>query len=65
MSAHMNVCVLSFIVSARTGCQFQNAAVKSNLILELRGKSPAIIFNDADLNKAATGTQRSIQWNSG
>ncbi|KAL6409137.1 Aldehyde dehydrogenase, C-terminal [Ilyonectria robusta] len=44
------------------------AAAKSNmknLIFELGGKSPAVIFEDADLEKAVPATAHSIQWNSG
>jgi aldehyde dehydrogenase (NAD+) len=68
LSSHMDVRVLSFTGSGRTGRQIQIAAAKSNLknvILELGGKSPAIIFDDADLEQAARETQNSIQWNSG
>lgn len=46
----------------------QEASSKSNLkkvVLELGGKSPAIIFDDADIEKAAAETQHSAQWNSG
>jgi len=68
LSHHMDVRVLSFTGSGRTGRAIQIAAAKSNLknvILELGGKSPAIIFPDADLKKAAEETKHSIQWNSG
>ncbi|KAK0389347.1 hypothetical protein NLU13_2922 [Sarocladium strictum] len=68
LSHHMDVRVLSFTGSERTGRLIQTAAAKSNLkpvILELGGKSPAVIFEDADLEKAAAETQHSIQWNSG
>lgn len=64
----MDVRVLSFTGSGRTGRLIQAASAKSNLknvILELGGKSPAVIFEDADLDKATTETQHSIQWNSG
>ena len=64
----MDVRVLSFTGSGRTGRLIQTASAKSNLkniILELGGKSPAVIFEDADLEKAAVETQYSIQWNSG
>lgn len=64
----MDVRVLSFTGSGRTGRLIQTASAKSNLknvILELGGKSPAVIFEDADLETAAAETQYSIQWNSG
>jgi aldehyde dehydrogenase (NAD+) len=68
LSSHMDVRALSFTGSGRTGRLIQAAAAKSNLknvILELGGKSPAVIFEDADLNSAVEDTQHSIQWNSG
>ncbi|KAJ5923160.1 hypothetical protein N7454_008405 [Penicillium verhagenii] len=68
LSHHMDVGVLSFTGSGRTGRLIQQAAAKSNLkkvILELGGKSPAIIFPDADLQQAVEETRYSIQWNSG
>ena len=34
-------------------------------MLELGGKSPAIVFDDANLELAAAETKNSIQWNSG
>lgn len=64
----MDIRVLTFTGSGRTGRTIQQAAAKSNLktvVLELGGKSPAIIFPDADLEKAAKETANSIQWNSG
>lgn len=64
----MDVRALSFTGSCRTGKVIQAAAAKSNLksvILELGGKSPAIVFDDADLDAAVEETQNSIQWNSG
>ncbi|KAL1966684.1 hypothetical protein VTN77DRAFT_3881 [Rasamsonia byssochlamydoides] len=68
LSSHMDVRVLTFTGSVRTGQQIQIAAAKSNLknvILELGGKTPAVIFEDADLEKATEDTRYSIQWNSG
>lgn len=68
LSHHMDVRALSFTGSTRTGRQIQEAASKSNLkavFLELGGKSPAIVFEDADLEKAAELTQHSVQSNSG
>ncbi|ETN46372.1 uncharacterized protein HMPREF1541_00556 [Cyphellophora europaea CBS 101466] len=68
LSSHMDVRALSFTGSCRTGKLIQAAAAKSNLksvILELGGKSPAIVFDDADLDAAVEETQNSVQWNSG
>jgi acyl-CoA reductase-like NAD-dependent aldehyde dehydrogenase len=64
----MDVRALTFTGSGRTGRLIQAAAAKSNLkqvYLELGGKSPAVIFEDADLKKAVDETAYSIQWNSG
>ncbi|KAF7557145.1 hypothetical protein G7Z17_g911 [Cylindrodendrum hubeiense] len=68
LASHMDVRALSFTGSTRTGRLIQEAAAKSNLknlIFELGGKSPAVIFEDADLEKAVPATSHSIQWNSG
>lgn len=68
LSSHMDVRALSFTGSGRTGRLIQEAAAKSNLkkvILELGGKSPAVIFEDADIERAVRETAHSIQWNSG
>lgn len=68
LAASMDVRVLSFTGSERTGRLIQEVAAKTNLkkvILELGGKSPAVIFEDADLTKAAAETANSVQWNSG
>ena|SRR6266536_918970 len=68
LSSHMDVRAITFTGSGRTGRVIQAAAAKSNLkncIFELGGKSPAIIFDDAELESAVEDTQHSIQWNSG
>ncbi|KAF2455731.1 aldehyde dehydrogenase domain-containing protein [Lineolata rhizophorae] len=68
LASHMDVRAISFTGSGRTGRAITVAAAQSNLknvTLELGGKSPAIIFEDADLEQAAAETQYSIQWNSG
>lgn len=68
LSHHMDVRALSFTGSGRTGRIVQEAAAKSNLkqvFLELGGKSPAVIFEDADVQDAVKQTAHSIQWNSG
>lgn len=59
LSHHMDVRALSFTGSGRTGRLIQAAAAKSNLkevFLELGGKSPAVIFEDADIEKAVKET---------
>lgn len=64
----MKVRCISFTGSSLTGQKIQAAAAKSNLkhvLMELGGKSPAIVFEDADLEAAAAQTQFSIQFNSG
>lgn len=68
LARHMDVRALSFTGSGRTGRLIQEEAARSNLkkvVLELGGKSPALVFDDADLEQAAEQTQRSIQVNSG
>jgi aldehyde dehydrogenase (NAD+) len=68
LSSHMDVRCISFTGSAKTGKLIQQAAGKSNVksvILELGGKSPAIIFDDCDLEKATHETQYSVKSNSG
>ncbi|KAK4187691.1 putative aldehyde dehydrogenase [Podospora australis] len=68
LSRHMDVRALSFTGSSRTGKLIQQEAAKTNLkkvILELGGKSPAIIFADANIKKAVAQTQFSIKFNSG
>ncbi|KAK3381044.1 aldehyde dehydrogenase domain-containing protein [Podospora didyma] len=68
LSRHIDVRALSFTGSSRTGKLIQEEAARTNLkkvILELGGKSPAIVFDDANLAKAVEQTQASIQANSG
>lgn len=57
LASHMRVSKVSFTGSIPTGKAVQVAAAKSNLkrvTLELGGKSPAVVFNDADLQNAIT-----------
>src|SRR5947207_1665840 len=68
IAEHMDIRKISFTGSGRTGRLIQEMSAKSNLknvTLELGGKTPAIIFDDADLSIAVPATQFSIQWNSG
>ncbi|KAK7358314.1 hypothetical protein VNO77_00241 [Canavalia gladiata] len=56
ISSHMDIDAVSFTGSIEVGREVMQAAAKSNLkpvSLELGGKSPLIIFDDADIDKAA------------
>ncbi|KAI1356418.1 aldehyde dehydrogenase domain-containing protein [Xylaria sp. FL0043] len=56
LAAHMKIRMISFTGSMQVGKLVQQAAAKSNLkkvTLELGGKSPVIVFQDADLEKAS------------
>ncbi|KAJ5194739.1 uncharacterized protein N7498_008177 [Penicillium cinerascens] len=68
LASHMAVRCISFTGSSLTGQKIQAAAAKSNMKhvhMELGGKSPAVVFEDADLEAAAKATQFSIRLNSG
>lgn len=60
----MDIRLVSFTGSTLTGRKVQQAAASSNLkkvVLELGGKSPALVFEDADIAKAAGETVGSLQ----
>ncbi|KAJ9326848.1 hypothetical protein DTO027B5_4674 [Paecilomyces variotii] len=68
LASHQDIRKISFTGSLRTGRLIQKAAAESNLkacTLELGGKGPLIVFEDADLQKAATAAAFSIVFNSG
>lgn len=68
IAAHMGIRALSFTGSVRTGRAIQRAAARSNfkhLVFELGGKSPAVVFADADIGRAAVETAYSALWHSG
>ncbi|KAL4985565.1 Aldehyde/histidinol dehydrogenase [Aspergillus falconensis] len=68
LASHMDVRCLSFTGFSFTSQRIQAAAAASNMKtvhVELGGKSPALIFDDADLENAAQATQFSIQCLSG
>ncbi|KAL5337687.1 Aldehyde/histidinol dehydrogenase [Aspergillus crustosus] len=68
LASHMDVRCLSFTGSSFSGQKIQTAAAASNMKvvhMELGGKSPALIFDDADLESAAQQTQFSIGFLSG
>ncbi|KAI4299936.1 hypothetical protein L6164_033356 [Bauhinia variegata] len=68
ITSHMDIDAVSFTGSTEVGRQVMEAAARSNLkkvSLELGGKSPLIIFDDADLDKAAELALIGILFNKG
>lgn len=68
LSSHMGINKISFTGSTSTGKKIQEASTRSNLkrvTLELGGKSPAIIFEDADVDKALFWSTIGITVNTG
>lgn len=65
---HMDVDKLAFTGSTEVGHLIMEAAAKSNLkrvTLELGGKSPNIVFADADMDAAIEGAHHSLFFNQG
>lgn len=68
LSGHMNVDKIAFTGEGSTGSLVMTAAAQSNLkrvSLELGGKSPNIIFADADLDAAIEGAFFALFFNQG
>lgn len=68
MASHMKIRKIGFTGSGPTGRKIKEAAANSNLkrvSLELGGKSPLVIFPDADLEKAVPAAANSITMFSG
>ncbi|KAI5460225.1 aldehyde dehydrogenase domain-containing protein [Mariannaea sp. PMI_226] len=68
LSSHMDVDKIAFTGSTAVGRLIMKAAAASNLkkvTLELGGKSPNIIFNDADLEEAIKWVNIGIYYNQG
>ncbi|KAI1349312.1 aldehyde dehydrogenase [Xylaria sp. FL0043] len=68
LASHMKVRKISFTGSTATGRRIQEMAAKSNLkrvTLELGGKSPAVVFDDAQLENAVFWCVNAICANSG
>lgn len=66
LGRHMDVDVVSFTGSTEVGRYFLKYAAESNLkeiILECGGKSPQIVFEDADLEAAVPHILASAFWN--
>jgi len=67
MSSHLGIDKLSFTGSTPVGCSVGKAAMDQmkRLTLELGGKSPVIVFADADLDAAAEAVANGVFFNSG
>ena len=68
LSSHMRIRKISFTGSIQTGKKISAAAANSNLkrvTLELGGKSPAVVFDDCNLDNAITWTINAILARSG
>ncbi|MEK3905659.1 MULTISPECIES: aldehyde dehydrogenase family protein [Oceanobacillus] len=65
--SHEGVDQITFTGSVKTGITVMKAAAESvtPVTLELGGKSPNIVFQDADLEKAAEGVKNAIVQNAG
>ncbi|KAI0812785.1 aldehyde dehydrogenase [Irpex lacteus] len=68
LADHRDIGKLTFTGSTAVGRRIMESAAKTNLkriTLELGGKSPTLIFDDADLSRAVPGTVRNIFHHSG
>ncbi|KAJ7969628.1 Aldehyde dehydrogenase family 2 member like [Quillaja saponaria] len=68
ISSHMDIDMVSFTGSTDVGREIMLAAARSNLkpvSLELGGKSPLLVFDDADVDKAADLALFGILFNKG
>lgn len=68
ISHHMDIDKVAFTGSTEVGHLIMEAAAKSNLkrvTLELGGKSPNIVFADADMNAAIAGAHNALFFNQG
>lgn len=67
LAAHPGINLISFTGSPEVGALVQKAAADSLIkcVLELGGKSPQIVFEDADLDRAATFILKAITQNAG
>lgn len=67
ITTHPGVSAITFTGESRTGSAIQRDTASSlkKLSFELGGKNPAVIFADADFDKAVEGTTRSVFANCG
>ncbi|MCG5074145.1 aldehyde dehydrogenase family protein [Paraburkholderia tagetis] len=67
LASHPDINLVTFTGSPAVGTQIQMAAAPNNVpcVLELGGKSPQIVFDDADLDKAVPTIVAAIVQNTG
>ncbi|KIK53243.1 hypothetical protein GYMLUDRAFT_207419 [Collybiopsis luxurians FD-317 M1] len=68
LASHMRIRKIAFTGSPSAGRAVAQAAARSNIkscTLELGGKCPAVVFDDADLNDALFWCQMGFSYNSG
>ncbi|KAF2263938.1 aldehyde dehydrogenase [Lojkania enalia] len=68
LASHMDINKISFTGSVFAGKKVQEQAAKSNLkrvVLELGGKSPSLIFPDADMENALVHHSQNFLFNTG
>lgn len=68
ISSHMDIDKIAFTGSTVTGRTIMEAAAKSNLkrvTLELGGKSPVVVFDNADIDQAVNWVTMGILFNQG
>ena len=67
LSRHAGINFISFTGSAEVGTLVQEAAARNHVpvVLELGGKSPQVVFADADLEAAASTVCKAITQNAG
>lgn len=67
LTQHPDIHKISFTGSTEVGMQVGSQAMQNvtNVTLELGGKSPMIVFADADIENVVDATQRSVFFNSG
>lgn len=67
LASHPDVRKLAFTGSVPTGISVASAAVRDvkSISLELGGKSPIVVFDDADIERAAEWVMFGIFWNQG
>lgn len=67
LAEHPDIDLVTFTGSPEVGMRVQTAAARRTIkcVLELGGKSPQIVFADADLDRAAASVLKAITQNSG